>query len=544
MKIAAALRALVLAILAAALLHPAVWRDAPASARPLRIGDRTGADEIARAAASADAPPLLVRESVRPPSATELDALAAATERAPLLAALPEDAPTVAADAPVSPRAGRAAAIPFRIRSEPRAVVTVRLSDAGGALDSVRLSTDDGGRAAGAFRVRPARGGWREWSVEAADRRTSIGAWVDTAGAPRVLIRAGLPGWEARFVVRALEESGARVDVRFDLGRGMAVGQGGGDAITPARLAATDAVLVLDGAPLSGGEAALLASYASRGGGVLLAGDRAGAAAFGTVRGGSTVAPVDASNIRWTAPAELAPLPVDRIRVTAAAFAGTGAATVLAASTSQGGLLALRPLGRGRAASLAITDTWRWRMEGGRMDEHREFWRGLVDWLASAPRDPITIRPAESVDVTGVRQEVAVFASEGATLPSALLITVPGAPADTLRLVADPARPGVLRTSFVPVADGVYTLTVPGTNARAGFRARRNADADAGWARLSLIAYASGGEALPRNEFARAVSARTTGTDAPRPPLGWIILLVLVLAAGAEWTIRRLSGRA
>jgi hypothetical protein len=443
----------------------------------------------------------------------------------------------------VNPRAGRAAAIPFRLRAAPRAGVTVRLSDAAGALDSVRLRTDDGGRAAGAFRVRPARSGWREWTVEAADRRAAIGAWVDTAGAPRVLVRAGLPGWESRFLVRALEESGARVDVRFDLGRGMAVGQGGGDAIMPSRLAASDAVLVLDGAPLSAGEAALLASHAARGGGVLLAGDRAGAGAFGTVRGGSTVAPVDASTIRWSLPAELAPLPVDRIRITAVPFAGTGAATVLAASTPQGGLLALRPLGRGRAASLAITDTWRWRMEGGRIDEHREFWRGIVDWLASAPRDPITIRPAKSVGAPGVRQEVGVFAADDATPPTALLVTRPGAPAETLRLAADPSRPGVLRAAFVPAAAGVYTLTVPGTSARAAFRADPSAEADAAWSRLALLAHASGGEVVPRAELARAVAARISGTDAARLPLAWLLLVALVLAAGTEWTIRRLAGR-
>jgi hypothetical protein len=153
---------------------------------------------------------------VNPPGAAELDALAAAAERAPLLAALPDDAAMVTLEAPVHPRAGRAAAIPFRVRAAPRREVTVRLADAAGALDSVRVRTDDGGRASGAFRVRPARHGWREWSVEAEGRRASAGAWVDTASAPRVLVRAGLPGWEARFVVRALEESGARVDVRFD----------------------------------------------------------------------------------------------------------------------------------------------------------------------------------------------------------------------------------------------------------------------------------------------------------------------------------------
>lgn len=539
MKLAPVLRALVLALIAAALLHPDLWRDPPASARTFLVTDRTDADEIARTALNA--PPLIVRESSKAPSAAELDALAAAAERTPILAALPDSATLVAADAPVHPREGRAAAIPFRVQTAPRREVTIRLADAAGALDSVRLRTDEGGRVSGAFRVRPARSGWREWIVEAGGRRTTTGAWVDTASAPRVLVRAGLPGWEARFVVRALEESGAQVDVRFDLGRGMAVGQGGGDAITPARLATVDAVLVLDGAPLGGGEASALSAFATGGGGVLLAGDRA--AALGTVRAGSTVAPLDAASIRWTAPAEIAPLPTDRIRVTAVPFAGPVATTVVAASSAQGGLLALRPFGRGRAASLALTDSWRWRMEGGRIDEHREFWRGLVDWLASAPRDPLTIRPAESVGAIGVRQEIAVYAADGAAPPS-ILLARPGAAPDTLPLAADPARAGVLRASFVPAADGVHTLTIPNSTGRAGFRALRRDSADGGWARLAAIAHSSGGGVAPRNELDAALAARAGDDDAPRLPLAWIMLATLVVVAGAEWAIRRLSGRA
>ena len=544
MKIAALLRVLVLALLAAALLLPGLWRDAPASTRAFRVTDGTTASEIGRAAVARVAPPLLVRETVRPPSAAELGALAAAVERAPFLAAVPDRVGTVSATAPVQPRAGRAAAIPFRVRAAPGAEVVVRLADEAGALDSVRLRADEGGRVAGAFRVRPARAGWREWSVQANGARATAGAWVDTAGAPRVLIRAGLPGWEARFVVRALEESGARVDVRFDLGRGMAVGQGGGDAITPERLANADAVVVLDGAPLGAGEAAALASYAAGGGGVLLAGDRAGATALGTVRGGSPAVPVDASTIRWTAPAEIAVLPAERIRVSAAPFASASALTVLAASAGPGGLLALRPLGRGRAASLALTDTWRWRMEAGRVDEHREFWHGLVDWLASAPREPVTIRVAESAGAIGVRQQVSVFVADGAIQPGALLLSRPGAPVDTLRLTANPARGGVFTTSFVPPAEGVYTLSVPNSAARAGFRALRGGGADAGWARLAEIAYASGGQLLPSAELGRVVAARAGAADAPPFPLAWLLLAALVLAAGAEWAIRRLSGRA
>jgi hypothetical protein len=540
MKLAAALRAFVLVLLAAALFLPALWRDAPASARPFRVTDRTSAAEIGRAAAGPSAPPLIVRETVRAPTAAELDALAAAGGRAPILAAIPERAAVVSVDPPSHPRAGRAAAIPFRVRAAPGAEVMVRLGDEAGALDSVRVRTDDGGRAAGAFRVRPARSGWREWSVEAGERRATVGAWVDTAGAPRVVIRAGLPGWEARFIVRALEESGARVDVRFDLGRGMAVAQGGGDAITPARLAAADVVLVLDGAPLSAGEAAALSRYAAGGGGVLVAGDRA--AALGAIRAGRSATPFDASAIRWTAPAELAVLPADRIRVTAVPFAVVGAPAVLAAGSAQGGLLAVRPLGRGRAASLGLVDTWRWRMEAGRVEEHREFWRGLVDWLASAPREPVIVRPAQSVGSVGVRQEVAVF-SGGATPPETLLLARPGAATDTLRLAADPARPGVLTASFVPAAEGVYTLTAPSSSARAGFRALRAGAADGGWARLGSLVHASGGELLPPAELAGAVAARTGGTPSPPLPVAWILFGALLLAAAAEWTIRRLSGR-
>lgn len=536
MRAAAVLRALVLATLATALLLPALWRDAPTAPRPFRVTDGTDAAAIARAAL---APlPLVVRETVRPPTEAELDALAAASARAPLLATLPGAVNALHLDPPAHPRATRAAALPFRMGARAAADVLVRLREGGSVIDSVRLRADANGRVAGAFRVRPARAGWREWSVEAEGRTASTGAWVDTAAAPRVLVRPGLPGWESRFVIRALEESGARVDARFDLGRGLAVGEGG-DALTPQRLAATDAVLVLDGAPLSGAEAAALAEFAAGGGGVLLAGDRAGAGALGIVRAGAAVVPTDAAALRWTAPAELATLPADRIRLSALPFGAAGPATVLAASSAQGGVLALRPLGRGRAASLALTDSWRWRMEAGRVEEHREFWRSLVDWLSSAPRDALAIRPAAPIGAAGVRQEVAVFGSAA----EAILLTRPFGAVDTLRLAPDASRPGVLATSFVPAEDGVHTLQAPGSPTRAAFLAAAAPPGD-GWARLAALAHASGGALLPENELAGAVAARTgAASDGAEWPLPWLLLAALVLAAGAEWAIRRSGGR-
>ena len=76
MKLAPVLRALVLALLTAALFLPDLWRDAPASARPFRVTDRTDADGIARAALAAH--PLIVRETPSAPTTAELDALEAA----------------------------------------------------------------------------------------------------------------------------------------------------------------------------------------------------------------------------------------------------------------------------------------------------------------------------------------------------------------------------------------------------------------------------------------------------------------------------------
>ncbi|HYW05723.1 MAG TPA: hypothetical protein VE913_02135, partial [Longimicrobium sp.] len=402
MKLAPLLRALVLLLLAAALVLPGVWRDPAASPAPFRVRDATTPTEIAHAATSGAPPTLFVRSTTRPPSAAELEALAAASERTPLVAALPARSPAVSVEPPAHPLAGRAAALVFHLHGKARDSVLVRLAEGGSVIDSARVRTDGAGRASGAFRVRPPRPGWREWSVEMGGTRGSTGAWVDSAGAPRVLVRAGMPGWEAKFAVRALEESGARVDVRYDLGRGLGVAQGSGGAITSAALAPFDAVIVLDGAPLSGAESAALADFAaSRGGGVLLAGDRAGA--LGVVRGGTATVPVDGTLVRWSVPAELAPLPGVRVRACAVPFAALATGTTLAATTSQGGLFAVRPLGRGRAAALALTDTWRWRMEAGEVDAHREFWRGVVDWLASAPRGGATVRVEPAIGGLGAR---------------------------------------------------------------------------------------------------------------------------------------------
>jgi hypothetical protein len=549
-RLPAVLRLAVLALIVLALAVPTLWSPHGAASHILRLrSDADLRDPVALLAGPR--PAALTYEAGTPPSPAALAMLAAAAGRAPLYAAAPGGVRLVDASVTAHPLAGRAAAVSFRVRGPAKDTARVYLTEAGAPTDSLSVAVDPRGEATGAFRVRPASPGWREWSVRAVWPRgdsvtAMVGAWVDSAGPPRVLVRAGFPDWESKFVTRALEESGARVDEGLSLGRGLAVAEGAGSAITPARLAQTDAVIVLDGAPLSAGEAASLAAWASAGGGVLLAGDRAATPGFGLTRGADVAATIDGGAIRWAAPPEIAPLPADRVVASGQPLGAAVAGSALVATAPTGGVLALRPLGDGRAAALAITETWRWRMEAGRVAEHREFWRSLVDWLSSARPRPLAIDLPRSTGIAGERQEVRVYdrrAEANAPAP-AVVVTRPGGGADTLRLVRDPSSAATWRGSFVAAAPGLHTFAIAGEPPIAGFRAVATPPAsDDAWARLSLIASRSGGRMVPADSM-RPLLARLAPARAPRGPSATLVFVALLVLATAEWAIRRLTGRA
>jgi hypothetical protein len=543
------LRGAVLLLLGLALALAGVWRTRTGPAAPAWIADAGRLDGMADSLLVGRAPPAIARASAAPPTAAELDVLAAAARRAPLYAAVPARAATVQAQAPARVLSGRAAAVGFRVSAPANDSVWVRLTDETGVLDSLQVRMDASGHYAGAFRVRPPRPGWREWSVTAGDASARTGAWVDSAGAPRVIVRAGFPHWESKFIVRALEESGATVETAYDLGRGQSVAAGGG-GLSPERLGRADAVVVLHGAPVGDGERRMLLDWAAaRGGGVLLVGGQtaAGAGAFALAAGPMRARSVDGPALTWTLPPELSPLPADRVRSGAVTFGAARPGAAMAATAAEGGVLALRPLGRGRAASLALTETWRWRMEAGRVREHREFWRAMVDWLASAPRDPVTLAVPEPVGPAGARRDVVVYAvgDAGSSLPP-LLVTRPGRRTDTLALTADRSRPGVLRGAFLPADTGLYTFAFAGRPPSGAYRATADAGpAEDAWQRLSMLASASGGRMLPADSL-RPLMRRLTpeGADTGRLSLGWMLFWALLLAAAAEWAIRRLRGEA
>lgn len=549
MRIPLLLRGAVLLLLALGLALSGVWGARGGPAAPAWIDDARALEGMADSLLVGRAPPAIARAFAEPPTAAELETLAAAARRAPLYAALPAAAAVVEAEPPARALSGRAAAVGFRVTAAPGDSVWVRLADETGVLDSLRVRTDAGGRYAGAFRVRPPRPGWREWTVTAGPAAARTGAWVDSAGAPRVVVRAGFPHWESKFIVRALEESGATVETAYDLGRGQLVSAGGG-ALSAERLGRADAVVLLHGAPVSDGERRMLLDWsAGQGGGVLLVGGQAtaGAGAFALTGGPMRARSVDGPALTWALPPELSPLPGDRVRSGAVLSGEARPGAAMAAATADGGVLALRPLGRGRAASLGLTETWRWRMEAGRVREHREFWRGLVDWLASAPRDPVTLSIPEPVGPAGARRDVVVYAAGDAGALPPLLVTRPGRRTDTLALAPDPSRAGVLRGAFLPADTGLYTFAFAGRAPSGGYRATAAAGpAEDAWQRLAMIASASGGRMLPADSLRPLVRRLTPdGADTGRRlPLGWLLFFAVLLVAGAEWAIRRLKGEA
>lgn len=533
------LRLALLALLAAALAFPRLWSPAPAAPRVVRF-DRAPATPASLRAHVGDAQPaVFVRARPDAPTSAEVAALRGAAALAPLVVALPEGRTIVHADAPAAPRAGRAAALEARVGGRPGEIVTLRLGDDGGPLDSARVTLDAAGRGRVAFRIRPPRAGWREWTVAAGRDTARTGAWVDSAPAPRVQVRAGLPDWESKFVARALEESGASVSLSLALGRGLGVAGGDG---APAALdgpARPDVVIALDGAGLGDAERASLAAFADGGGGVLVAGSEA-APSLGIAAPGAADGVARGDRIRWSLPAELAPLPAAPLRADARALGSyLPAATLMGAVGDAGALVALRPAGRGRMAAVGLRETWRWRMEAGRVAEHREFWRGLVDWLDAAPVGPFALSVREPVVPAGEAAAVRLLGPADAAAPP-LVVTRPGGARDTLAVTSD----GDARlASFVPAAPGPHLLSLGDGPPVAAVRADSAGAAADGWTALALAAWESGGAAVPAfaldGEIARRVPRGAA--DAPTDRRALLLAAVLLLAM-AEWGLRRGRG--
>ncbi|MEZ4425096.1 MAG: hypothetical protein R3E98_16995 [Gemmatimonadota bacterium] len=516
--------------------------------------------EAARVAGAllAPAPPTRIRWSgATAPDAAALALLAPGPAVPPLT--LPVGPPrTVSLVAPDRPRAGRAAALAATVHGAPGETVWLHFTEGPGAVDSVDVPIGPEGVGRVGLQVRPAREGWQGWSAWSGRDTAAVGAWVGPARPVRVLARTGEPGWESRFALRALDEAGAEVDARVELGRVDIPADG------PQELAAYDVVLLLGDVRPDAALIESLRSFVASGGGVLLAPGLDGRRpspgltalltgwGLGDSLGVGIPLPVGAAP-GWALPAELSPLPAAPVRSGLVTLAGDVSASVAATDSAGRPVAAVAQVGRGRVGFLGLPETWRWRMEGGAVEAHRAWWRGWVEWAAGGLPTPLRLVGPDGPVLPGTPVRIEVRPLEaGARLPATLEVEAPDGRVVQVPVIAgvggagaEPydVQPGVAR--FLAAVPGLWRVDGPGGPIGVAVVETPGA-ADPADVALTAIASgradAPGIPVAPGNASGPAPVSEVPWRPAeqPRLPLAAGALLALVVAV--EWTMRRRAG--
>ena len=234
----------------------------------------------------------------------------------------------------------------------------VSLADSLGSLDSARV------RATGlAFAVAAPMG-----ATVARIGGNAARAHAPAITLPRAVVVLARAGWEAKFVVAALEERGWPVEVRLVVRPDTSVLQGAPTRFDTARVAV---IVALDATAAS--HAGAITAFVRAGGGLVLGPDAAANDAFGDMRAGApgpriapTVLTVSESEPRRALPFA----PINSLAAGAQALERRGDQVALAA----------RRWGAGRVVQVGYEDTWRWRMTGpdGAREAHRRWWAGVI----------------------------------------------------------------------------------------------------------------------------------------------------------------------
>ncbi len=269
----------------------------------------------------------------------------------------------VATDTSGAPAGDGAAATSARGAPSPSVSLLVR--DVGGVLDSVRAS-------APWLRVRAAR--VRAPVMADVVRDGELIARARLAVPAPSVVRAvrvyARPGWEAKFVVAALEEAGWTVEGALTVSPTSSVRIGLPTVPDSSR---TAAVVVLDSGVVS---SAVLQRFLGQGGGVLLAGE----ALRDPVFAAWTVARITADR-----PAIAGALLTDDPLLGVAAFhLVPSPATLVLAREGRDPVMVIARVGSGRVIASGYRGTWHWRMEGRdeSADDHRRWWDDLVGTVA------------------------------------------------------------------------------------------------------------------------------------------------------------------
>ncbi len=208
---------------------------------------------------------------------------------------------------------------------------------------------------------------------------TATGTVARAAVADSLLLRpllvVGRVGWESKFLVRALEERGWRVDLRLTLTPQAHVAQG---PLAPLDTGRVAAVLIVGEA--TGLDPSALQRYVQDGGGLVLldGADRSVPVLAAADTGGGGPAGDASGGERAGVPPALVPArSLVTLRDSAIAIERRAGHTTVA----------LRAFGGGRVEQVGYRDLWRWRMMGGDSGTvaSRRWWAARVSDVAYAP---------------------------------------------------------------------------------------------------------------------------------------------------------------
>ena len=253
------------------------------------------------------------------------------------------------------------------------AVAPVELADELAVIDSVRPATT------GSTVIAAEPSG----TLRATEGRTSATVESGAMTLLHPVLVLGRASFEAKFVMAALEERGWTVDARLTVAPAASVNQGKLFALDTARFSA---VVALDTSLGAAGHQ--LARYVNSGGGLILLGDAANAAAVCALAPAHVGArtPGITRDVQAKAPLDGLPLQALEALRSDAVRLGARAGKVT---------LAARREGAGRVLQVGYNETWRWRMQGGddAVAAHRIWWSRVVASVAyaAAPRNGLGV---------------------------------------------------------------------------------------------------------------------------------------------------------
>ena len=241
-----------------------------------------------------------------------------------------------------------------------------------------------------------------------------------------------------------------------------------------------------------------------------------------------------------------------------------GARGVVVSKSNGKPVLSLQAYGAGKSAYWGMPADWRRAIgdENGAR-EFRKFWQAVAQWLGEGGEDRLKIDEQDDILPRGLDATLQVEAL-GADFEPAMdamvkaVVLGPDGPAQVVQLYPQGAVAGQYSGSFRPKFPGAYSvkynLRFPDgeeLNAESYIRVSETGEEsqDLSYAErdLKMLARLTGGQFLPINEMSddwRPTFAESLPTLQKRASLAdlWPVFLILFLAAGIEWVIRRQAG--